>query len=786
MLNIKKAAMAAITLVTVLLSVGAVYAESFIVQPTGEMTVADESYTITWQTDFEPFVVAVYKVGEDEPVLHDITGAATSCEVPSASAEYFVRAWYDDGNAYVDSNTAAFVQRGFTVQPEEGEVYYAYGGESIDVPFELNFSDGVAGVYPVTDGETGFGDYKNKGSVPYTASDSPRQIGVKYNVGFSSHTMLSNTFYVKQGAAYTTQPKSAVVGIDEKANVTWDVNFAPSSNIKIYGGDYGSNYRTLDKDVRSYELPASDEPYYIVMYYYLYPTNYEVVSNTFYVTENDKRAFTSHPQGGNVTGGEKLTVTWNANFVPATNPQVYRGGTKYTTLDASQIKAAGSCELPASPYPYTVRLPYYYTENAKQYMGWVESDPFYVNQIAAFTTQPKSGVTTGGEKLTVSWETNFKPSTNIRIYQNDKYITLDSGHIASSVSYEFDAGEDPYIIKVPYTVENVTYWVESDPFYVTQNAAILTDFTGFSAPGGEILNLKYDLNFTAKEVLLWKGDIYQRLGTDVSSGTFYVKADDDTPYRLTATYVSGNKTYTVESDPFYVKQTAAFSVQPKDITVYGVSKGKASFDTNFTPSSLFLIHGETSLALANDCEQIIAASDTPYKIRAYYQNGFYSFPAVTGYIDSEEFYVRQGSAFIAQPKDGATEAGSKFIVPFKLNFTPVNIIVNRGNIYAYAALEPDAEFYEAEISEEPYYIIASYDGGSVTSEPFYISVRQKGDVNADGKQDEEDAAVLMKHLTDIIKLDNRSLEYAKTDGSEQTVNMLDVIAMLKLADEHRE
>ena len=427
MLNIKKAAMTAITLVTVLLSVGAVYAESFIVQPTGEMTVADGSYTITWQTDFEPFVVAVYKVGEDEPVLHDITGAATSCEVPSASAEYFVKAWYNDGNSYIDSNTASFTQLAF------------------------------------------IGTYK-----------------------------------------------------------------------------------------------------------------------------------------------------------------------------------------------------------------------------------------------------------------------------------------------------------------------------GLSSPGGEILNLKYDINFTAKEVRLWKDNTYQSIGEDVSSGTFYVKADDDTPYHLTATYISDKGSFTIESEPFYVKQSAAFSVQPKDITVYGVSKGKVSFDTNFTPKSLFLIHGDTTTAIQDGSEHIIDASDTPYKIRASYENGFYSFAPVTGYIDSDEFYVKQGSAFIAQPKGGATETGSKFTVPFKLNFTPTYIIVNRGNIYAYATLEPGAEYYEADISEEPYYIIASYDGGSVTSEPFYISVRQKGDVNADGKQDEEDAAVLMKHLTDIIKLDNRSLEYAKTDGSEQSVNMLDVIAMLKLADELRE
>ena len=281
---------------------------------------------------------------------------------------------------------------------------------------------------------------------------------------------------------------------------------------------------------------------------------------------------------------------------------------------------------------------------------------------------------------------------------------------------------------------------------------------------------------------MWKGSTYQRLGTDVSSGTFYVKADDDTPYILTATYMSGNNTYTVESDPFYVKQTAAFTVQPKDITVYGVSTGKISFDTNFTPRNLKLIHGDTGTALANGYEHTIAASDTPYKIRAYYENGFYSFPGITGYIDSDEFYVRQGSAFIAQPKNGAAEAGSKFSVPFKLNFTPVNIIVNRGNIYAYATIEPDAEFYEAEISEEPYYIIASYDGGSVTSEPFYISERQKGDVNADGKQDAQDAELLMEHISNTIELDEKSLEYGKMDETEENVSILDVIAILNLAD----
>lgn len=171
--------------------------------------------------------------------------------------------------------------------------------------------------------------------------------------------------------------------------------------------------------------------------------------------------FTTQPVGGEAPYGGKYTVNWATNFTPVKVEILQYQGVKPSYLHSTLNCSATSASLEASERGYCVRA--YYNDT-----GFVDSNKFTITEtIPAFTTQPVGGEVAPGQKLTVSWATNFTPVKTVLMkvvtHPVDGTVTTRET-LGTASTAEVGAGYDYYFIRA-YTE---TSYVDSDKFYVTE------------------------------------------------------------------------------------------------------------------------------------------------------------------------------------------------------------------------------------------------------------------------------------------------------------------------------
>jgi hypothetical protein len=121
-----------------------------------------------------------------------------------------------------------------------------------------------------------------------------------------------------------------------------------------------------------------------------------------------------------------------------------------------------SVELPANQYGYVV-IAYYNDANAK-----------YSNKITiteatpAFTTQPVGGEVAPGEKLNVTWATNFTPKKLQVLKYSQGYCTGTQTLDVNATTANVSAGDEYCIIRAYYSDSN---YVDSNKFYVSEKVS---------------------------------------------------------------------------------------------------------------------------------------------------------------------------------------------------------------------------------------------------------------------------------------------------------------------------
>jgi len=174
-------------------------------------------------------------------------------------------------------------------------------------------------------------------------------------------------------------------------------------------------------------------------------------------------AFTTQPVGGEAPYGGKYTVNWATNFTPC---KIVVGEYNSKNQVVNQVEYSNtttSVELPANQYGYVV-IAYYNDANAKY------SNKITITEVTpAFTMQPVGGEVEPGEKLTVTWATNFTPVKSVLMkvvtHPVDGTVTTRQT-LGTASTAEVGAGYDYYFIRA-YTE---TSYVDSNKFYVTEKS----------------------------------------------------------------------------------------------------------------------------------------------------------------------------------------------------------------------------------------------------------------------------------------------------------------------------
>ena len=130
------------------------------------------------------------------------------------------------------------------------------------------------------------------------------------------------------------------------------------------------------------------------------------------------------------------------------------------------------CYTDAATGTYTIRA------YRSEYIGQsepkcVESNEFTVAMVEpAFTVQPQSGKVADGEKLHVTWQTNFEPNFCVAYLNGNLYKDYQNTNAVMS-SDDFDIVDGDLTIRAYYYVDGTEKYIESQKFTVTKKEANL-------------------------------------------------------------------------------------------------------------------------------------------------------------------------------------------------------------------------------------------------------------------------------------------------------------------------
>jgi len=230
--------------------------------------------------------------------------------------------------------------------------------------------------------------------------------------------------------------------------------------------------------------------------------------------------FTTQPMGGEAPYGGKYTVNWATNFTPC---KIVVG--EYNSLNqvVNQVEYSNtttSVELPANRYGYVV-IAYYNDANAKY------SKKITITEaIPAFTTQPVGGEVAKGEKLTVTWVTNFTPKKLQVLKYNQGYCTGTQTLDVNATTANVSAGDEYCTIRAYYSDSN---YVVSDKFYVTEKVSgsgvtVSGTVTSFNSNTDEITVALYkEGSASADYTVTVKGNSASYTLSGVAAGTYTMK-----------------------------------------------------------------------------------------------------------------------------------------------------------------------------------------------------------------------------------------------------------------------
>ena len=282
--------------------------------------------------------------------------------------------------------------------------------------------------------------------------------------------------------------------------------------------------------------------------------------------------FTLQPVGGEVTPGQKLNVSWGFNFTPVKTVLV-----TFTPGPGGDLTVLGtsvtSAELGASPEGGYYQIRGYYNDE-----DFVWSDRFYITEIIpAFTTQPAGGKVLYGDKMTVSWQTNFTPcKIVVGEYNSINHVVNQVEYSGTTTSVELPANKYGYVVIAYYNAANAKY---SNKITITETVpAFTTQPVGGEAPYGGKYTVHWATNFTPKKLQVLKYSKGYCTGShnlDVNATTANVSAGDEyyiiRSYYSDSEYVDSNKFYVTEAAQTY---TVTFKVDTTTVATKTVEDGK--------------------------------------------------------------------------------------------------------------------------------------------------------------------------------------------------------------------
>lgn len=430
----------------------------FTVQPQDAVAAGGDTVTITWDTNFAPYSLAVYR---NEEKIFDLDKNAKSAELPASSYFYFIRATYEPSASmpempYIDSEQFAIEQTAaFTRQPESST---AAGSDLAEISWETNFTPSKIEIYRHDAVLMEFSPENTVKSVMLPASDYNYFIRLQYET-FSDEPgenyIDSETFAVNQTADFIQQPENVEAAGSNTGKISWKTNFAPSK-IEIYRN--GSKIEDVDKNASCVYLPASASKYVLRIYYEAFSD--EITPNYIesFFSVDQIGAVTVQPQNSTAAGDNMALISWDTNFVPS-SIDVYRNEQK---LEWDIANTAKSVYLPASNSAYFLRFNYE-TFSDELIPPYVESERFKIEQTAAFTVQPQDTEVFGDEGAQITWKTNFTPYKTEILYNGKWFCDVEN----NSDRVYLPTGDGLYTVcAYYYAFENDDDRVYSDRFFV--------------------------------------------------------------------------------------------------------------------------------------------------------------------------------------------------------------------------------------------------------------------------------------------------------------------------------
>ena len=735
---------------------------AFDLQPKDGEVTGSNKYKATYKTNFTPSRIEIWR-NRSKDELEDYRYVNSyysddfeSYDLPSCDYPYYVVAHYtvDGVDKSVTSDEFYVRQVGaFTKQPAASQVA---GSEKFLAEWKLNYVPGRIEIWRNRSKDeledyryvnTYYSDDFEKYELP--SSKYPYYIRAHYIVDGVDYYFQSEDFLIEQTAVFTEQPQGGSVEGSEKLDVSWNTNFN-IERIEIWRNqskDELEDYRYVNtyysEDFNNYKLPYSEYPYYIYAYYSVDGVSYRVKSDEF--TISNGAGFTLQPVDCEVTGGEKYTVRYKTSFAPG-RIEVWRDKSSDNLEDYRDINSYyesdfESVDLKASKYPYYI-IAYYSVDGVQKS---VTSDKFYVKQMADFDFQPGDFDVTGGEEATVNYSVNFSPD-RIEIWRDKSideqsdYRDVNSYYSDDYERYKLKASKYPYYIRMYYTDNDGTNFVESKKFYVNQTAAFENEPQSCKVAGNEKYLVTYLPNFKPDRIEIWRNRSKDELEDYRYVNTYY--SDDfekyelpssKYPYYIRAHYSDNDGAHYVQSNNFYVEQTACFIQQPYDGAVIGNEKFEATWEANFVTERIEIWQDKTSVGEADnrivnssykiDFESYnLSSSDYPYYVKL-----FYTMDGAAQTVESERFNITRGEAFLVKPKDVEVIDADATTINWSTNFKPDKFEiwsdysgikteddVQKEDVKLATLDKPEKEVeYTFATSDIPYYILAYYkDNGN--------------------------------------------------------------------------
>ena len=417
-------------------------------------------------------------------------------------------------------------------------------------------------------------------------------------------------------------------------------------------------------------------------------------------------AFEVQPEGGEVAGPNKLSVSWKLNFTPKW-VQVYRDRSSAGLENQAYQNRYGEdmyqTELPWSIYPYYIVAHYEYKTSKGTVEGSIRSNSFMINQIGAYTKQPVGGDVAGPDKLKVSWELNFTPSW-VQVYRDRSGELNNSGDPLADQAYQNRYGEDmyqtelpwskyPYYIVAYYTIDGIQYSLRSENFTINQIGKFTKQPVGGNVAGSDKLEVSWELNYTPSWVQVYRDrssagmadQAYQnRYGEDMYQTEL---PWSDYPYYIVAYYTIDGIQYSFKSEKFYVNQIGKFTVQPQGGEAAGSETLDVEWSLNYTPTWVQVYRDRSSDDMADQSyrnlyEENMYGTSLPASKYPYYIVAYFTVDGIQYSFTSEKFNISQNAdapAYVfVKEADGGEVAGSDTLeVNWEFNFTPSWVQVYR-------------------------------------------------------------------------------------------------------------